>query len=438
MPTGEKAPPEITAEDLEEAFDEKEKGIQRPESLERPVMRASAVFIGLAMAATFCLLFGVYIGKLISECFLDGTWTRMALVAPIPLLICVSLFFFQIVFTDLFQLFGPIGGSQTNSRFYSYHKPSIERAERDGLELPKITIQMPVYKESMESVIIPTVRSLLQAVSYYESRGGTANIFINDDGLRAGLSGEEVAKRQDYYHNNNIGWVARPRHKGDEGYVRKGKFKKASNMNFALNVSQKVEARLQEMMDDRILASGSEYLDEAEEQEMCSEALEQVLQENPLAWAEGDIRVGEVILLVDCDTRVVCYIPLNWRNALLHSNCFQPIDCLLNGAVEMFLSPELGIVQHSTGVMQITRDYFENGITYFTNLVYSSIRFSIGSGEVAPFVGHNAFLRWRGKLLHSTRPGEPELTSCSCPGCWRRRIGRLHGILVREPRLRRF
>lgn len=67
------------------------------------------------------------------------------------------------------------------------------------------------------------------------------------------------------------------------------------------------------------------------------------------------------------------------------------------GAAEMFLSPEVGIVQHSTGVMQVSHDYFENGITYFTNLVYSSIRFSIGSGEVAPFVGHNAFLRWKCK-----------------------------------------
>lgn len=60
----------------------------------------------------------------------------------------------------------------------------------------------------------------------------------------------------------------------------------------------------------------------------------------------------------------------------------------------MFLSPEVGIVQHSTGVMQVVHDYFENGITFFTNMVYTAIRFSIGSGEVAPFVGHNAFLRW--------------------------------------------
>jgi len=56
-------------------------------------------------------------------------------------------------------------------------------------------------------------------------------------------------------------------------------------------------------------------------------------------------------------------------------------------------------VNHFTGVMQVVNDYFENGITFFTNLVYTSIRYSIGCGEVAPFVGHNAFLRWQGKLF---------------------------------------
>jgi cellulose synthase/poly-beta-1,6-N-acetylglucosamine synthase-like glycosyltransferase len=38
---------------------------------------------------------------------------------------------------------------------------------------------------------------------------------------------------------------------------------------------------------------------------------------------------------------------------------------------------------------------FENAITYFTDLIYLLIRFSVGSGDCAPFVGHNAFLRWK-------------------------------------------
>src|SRR5699024_6387452 len=158
-----------------------------------------------AMCLSICLLFGVYIGKLVTECILDGSWTRLALVAPIPLLMCVSLFFFQVIFSNLFQMIGPIGGVSTNSRYYSCHKPCLKRAFADGFLPPKITIQMPVYKEGMESVIMPTIRSLQAAISFYESHGGSANIFVNDDGLRAGMDEEIVKQRRDFYHDNNIG-----------------------------------------------------------------------------------------------------------------------------------------------------------------------------------------------------------------------------------------
>jgi hypothetical protein len=368
---GEKSGPMVHVDESTEDLD-RDPAYERPESLARPVVRSSAFFVGLAMALGISLICGVYVGRIVSECLLDGDWSRLGLIVPIPLLMVVSLFFFQVIFTNLFQMMGPIGSISANTRFFSSQKPSLRRAYSDGFEPPKVTIQMPVYKEGMESVIIPTIRSLQAAISYYESHGGSANILINDDGLRAGISAEDVQHRKDFYHDNNIGWVARPKHNGEEKYVRKGKFKKASNMNFALNISQKVEAVLQEMVDAR----GSPYLDETEEEAMYQVALSRVLEENPLAMASGDIRVGEVILIVDSDTRV-------------------PVDCLMYGAAEMFLSPEVAIVQHSTGVMQVAHDYFENGITYFTNLVYSSIRFSIGSGEVAPFVGHNAFLRWK-------------------------------------------
>jgi hypothetical protein len=36
--------------------------------------------------------------------------------------------------------------------------------------LPHITIQMPVYKEGLEGVIIPTVESLKKAITTYVSR----------------------------------------------------------------------------------------------------------------------------------------------------------------------------------------------------------------------------------------------------------------------------
>lgn len=54
------------------------------------------------------------------------------------------------------------------------------------------------------------------------------------------ISDAEAQARKDFYFDNEIGWVARPPHNQD-GFVRKGKFKKASNMNYALNVANKVE-----------------------------------------------------------------------------------------------------------------------------------------------------------------------------------------------------
>jgi membrane glycosyltransferase len=45
--------------------------------------------------------------------------------------------------------------------------------------------------------------------------------------------------------------------------------------------------------------------------------------------------------------------------------------------------------------MQVVGHFFENGITSFTTRINSAISFCAANGEVAPFVGHNAFLRWK-------------------------------------------
>lgn len=36
-----------------------------------------------------------------------------------------------------------------------------------------------------------------------------------------------------------------------------------------------------------------------------------------------------------------------------------------------------------------------NLVAYFTDVVYTAIKYGVGSGDVSPFVGHNAFLRWK-------------------------------------------
>jgi hypothetical protein len=73
----------------------------------------------------------------------------------------------------------------------------------------------------------------------YARQGGTSTIFVHDDGLQL-MNEEERDKRIAFYADHNIGWVARPPHSSAAdgyGYKRAGRFKKASNMNYGLQVS---------------------------------------------------------------------------------------------------------------------------------------------------------------------------------------------------------
>jgi membrane glycosyltransferase len=155
----------------------------------------------------------------------------------------------------------------------------------------------------------------------------------------------------------------------DKPFLRRGKFKKASNMNYALRLSVQVEEILAEI-------KRHDKWNQIDENNAYRHALEQVILEREgEAWADGSIRIGDYILLIDCDTRV-------------------PKDCLLEAVSEMEQSPEVAILQYSSGVMNVTNNFFENGITFFTNMIYCMIRFAVANGDVAPFVGHNAILRW--------------------------------------------
>lgn len=272
---------------------------------------------------------------------------------------------------NIAQIIGPVKQVAENSKFYSGKPP--RRLNREKGLLPHVTVQCPVYKEGLRSVIEPTILSIKAAISTYEMQGGTANIFVNDDGMQL-IKPEDAQARQDFYEEHNIGWVSRPKHNpnpqdGSETFVRRGKFKKASNMNYALWVSARVEDRLVDV--DRPDSWTAD-----DEAEAYRDALAAVIAEDEgRTWADGNIRMGDYILLIDSDTRV-------------------PTDCFLNAVSEMEQSPSVAIIQYSSGVMNVTDTFFERGITFFTNLIYTQIRFAVASGDVAPFVGHNAILRW--------------------------------------------
>jgi hypothetical protein len=147
--------------------------IKRPkESLERPLVLTSAIFVGMAVMLLVILLVGLGISDLLLEYLVDGRATRFALVATIPIFALFSIFFMIIIFTDIFQAIGPIKTLKSNSRFYSAIAPDLKSAYALGFMPPRITIQMPIYTESLEEVIKPTIRSLKTAISHYESHGG--------------------------------------------------------------------------------------------------------------------------------------------------------------------------------------------------------------------------------------------------------------------------
>ena len=98
----------------------------------------------------------------------------------------------------------------------------------------------------------------------YARQGGTSTIFVNDDGLRL-LPVEERDARIRFYANHGIGWVARPPHSSaPDGFKRAGRFKKASNMNYGLLLSLKLERHMAAMMAEA--AAQGEELDQDDDE----------------------------------------------------------------------------------------------------------------------------------------------------------------------------
>jgi hypothetical protein len=180
------------------------------------------------------------------------------------------------------------------------------------IELPHITIQMPVYKEGLKNVIIPTVNSLVRAIKHYEAQGGTASIFVNDDGMQL-VPPDQAEARKAFYELHHIGWCSRPAHnthykdekgkqkpldKGDANFFeRRGQFKKASNMNYCLDFSLRVEEEFEHRLIETCQARHctQQELTIDEEMELYNAARTHIIEaDGGRSWAEGDCRVGEI------------------------------------------------------------------------------------------------------------------------------------------------
>jgi hypothetical protein len=214
------------------------------------------------------------------------------------------------------QVFGPVRQLVRDSQNYSGARPVW-----CGGSLPLLTIQCPVYKEGLP-VIRRTMQSVELAMKFYGKHKGKCNIFINDDGLQM-IPGHAAQERKDFYQDKSIAWVARPRANADPSngtvFERPGRFKKASNMKYALRIST------------LFAALRSTSLPE----EQCWNA---VKQQNPDVEMGGKIVLGDYILLIDSDTEV-------------------PKNCLALAVQELQDSPEVAILHFVSGVMNECHGY---------------------------------------------------------------------------------
>lgn len=112
---------------------------------------------------TVIISMGAALRQIAVEVHSDGYWPRLGFVALFPIQIVFTLFFSQVFFGSIAQMFGPIRQVYGISKYYSGQLP----AKLGSTSLPHVTIQWPVYQEGLEAVIIPAVRSLKEAMTTY-------------------------------------------------------------------------------------------------------------------------------------------------------------------------------------------------------------------------------------------------------------------------------
>lgn len=96
--------------------------------------------------------------------------------------------------------------------------------------------------------------------------------------------------------------------KNPDGFMRKGQFKKASNMNYCMDFSIRVEDEFLRLMAERARgrACETEDLSIEDENELNELAMKTIIESDEgRTLAGGNVRIGELILLIDSDTRVV-------------------------------------------------------------------------------------------------------------------------------------
>jgi hypothetical protein len=102
----------------------------------------------------------------VTEIRFDGSYIRLALLAVVPIYAGFACSSAITIVNAVFQLFAPVGDNLGNSRYHSATAPNP--AKFPGVELPHITIQIPVFKEGLRRLVQHPKPLLRRLTSYAE------------------------------------------------------------------------------------------------------------------------------------------------------------------------------------------------------------------------------------------------------------------------------
>ena len=326
------------------------------------------------------------------------------------------------IVSSLIKCFIPSKAFKTNTKSCSL-MPEIKDPHDEWMS---VTIQVPIYKESLQDVLMPTLKSCVAARNHYiASTGGDdskCNVVVCDDGIMAllhdnfpaaemlwnsiadshgeivnlgkllkrvpeaarrhlkGLRSKNVHEafhRMLFYYHYNIGWVAR-------GTIDpRGKFKKASNLNSHLR-----------------LVFGAKQLIEPTQKNSFDEALLQLSHDQRSSrhiMHGNNVRIGSLIVVNDADARMIPHVIL------------KTVPEFLNDAT-------LGFTQHTTKTLDNQRgeSYFLNMLSVYTDALYTRV---ISSCPALYAVIH------RLSVIQSFFAQMPSSSVVICVHCERRSVG---------------
>ena len=359
---------------------EAQAGLQqdRSEEARQGVTEANSLPLKISLQVAFLLTTLMSIGAISSA---DSALTALAVIPAFALtLFPISNFIFILwIFVNRTARRTLAGDVLVNTPSYA-NLPLRSRPGPDDLVLD-VTVQVPVYTESF-SVIRKTLEHAQAAVdAYNELSLHKANLIVSDDalmiwadndlpGFLARVSAKQPGDRSDieaetlerieFYRGHGISFVARAKPiPGHEPSQRRGRFKKAGNLNKTI--------RLAEAIADKRRNGAIDY----------DKALELSLEDDAfhVLHAEGTIELGDLILMLDKDS-------------------ITPREALVLTVPEFVHDERLAYTQHKTVASNAEENYFTGVMGLFARLVFGLVFPAKAlQGWMAPFMGHNGFVR---------------------------------------------